>query len=84
MKNVLFFIFCVLPMFGMNAQTWEQRIDTLLHEEFLKTSEVGITVFDLTTGESLYRHQSEKLYRPASCEPSTNPAGAWAEPGFRP
>jgi len=68
MKNVLFFILCVLPMFGMNAQTWEQRIDTLLHEEFLKTSEVGITVFDLTTGESLYRHQSEKLYRPASVE----------------
>lgn len=33
-----------------------------------ETSEVGITVFDLTTGESLYRYQDEKLYRPASIE----------------
>ena len=68
MKNILFFILWMVPMFGLNAQAWEQRMDTLLTEEFLKTSEVGITVFDLTTGESLYNHQDEKLYRPASVE----------------
>ena len=43
-------------------------MDALLNEELLKTSEVGITVFDLTTGESVYRYQDEKLYRPASTQ----------------
>ena len=50
------------------SQPVSQRLDALLNDEILKTSEVGITVFDLTTGESLYRYQDEKLYRPASIE----------------
>ena len=45
-----------------------ERLDALLNEEVLKTSEVGLTVFDLTTGQSVYRYQDEKLYRPASTE----------------
>lgn len=53
---------------SVQAQTIAERLDALLNEDLLNTSEVGMTVFDLTTGESLYRYQDEKLYRPASTE----------------
>lgn len=68
MKRVLLFLLLILSITTINAQHLSQRLDALLHEEVLKTSEVGITVFDLTTGESIYRYQDEKLYRPASIE----------------
>ena len=66
MKRVLFFFLLILSIHFINAQPLSQRLDALLHEEVLKTSEVGIAVFDLTTGKSVYRYQDEKLYRPAS------------------
>lgn len=67
--------------FQIHAQTLPERLDALLHEEVLKTSEVGITVFDLTTGESVYRYQDEKLYRPASTEKVITSVTALAELG---
>ena len=58
-----------MAIVGANAQSLAQRLDSLLlHDPMLKTSEVGITVFDLTSGESLFQYQDEKLYRPASTE----------------
>ena len=71
MNDVMRYLFavCMCFCFGLlKAQTMAERLDALLNEEVLKTSEVGVTVFDLTTGESLYRYQDEKLYRPASTE----------------
>lgn len=68
MKRVLLFLLLNISIISINAQPLSQRLDALLNEEVLKTSEVGITVFDLTTGESVYRYQDEKLYRPASVE----------------
>ena len=68
MKRVLFFLLLILSINFINAQPLSQRLDALLHEDVLKTSEVGIAVFDLTAGESVYRYQDEKLYRPASIE----------------
>lgn len=68
MRQVLLFLLLILFIPIMNAQPLPQRLDALLREEVLKTSEVGITVFDLTTGESVYRYRDEKLYRPASVE----------------
>lgn len=68
MKRALLFLLLILLINTLKAQPLSQRLDALLHEEVLKTSEVGITVFDLTTGESVYRYQDEKLYRPASVE----------------
>ena len=51
------------------AQTdLQDRIDALLNEDFLKTSEVGITVYDLTADKPLYNYQDKKLYRPASVQ----------------
>lgn len=68
MRPIFLFLLLLLLIPIVNAQPLSQRLDALLHEEVLKTSEVGITVFDLTTGESIYRYQDEKLYRPASVQ----------------
>ena len=46
----------------------QSRLEALLKEDFLKTSEVGITVYDLTAGKPVYNYQEKKLYRPASVE----------------
>ena len=81
MKRVLFFFLLILSIHFINAQPLSQRLDALLHEEVLKTSEVGIAVFDLTTGKSVYRYQDEKLYRPASVEKIITSVTALAQLG---
>ena len=63
------------------AQTLAQRLDSLLNDPLLKTSEVGITVFDLTAGKSIFRYQDEKLYRPASTEKVITSVTALAQLG---
>lgn len=69
MKRILLFLLTTaFFVCTANAQPLFQRLDALLNEDLLKTSEVGLTVFDLTTGESVYRYQDERLYRPASIE----------------
>lgn len=58
---------CSLCM--LHAQTLTGRLDALVQSEpVLKHSEVGISVFDLTEGTSVYQYQADKLYRPASTE----------------
>lgn len=81
MKRVLFFFLLILSIHFINAQPLSQRLDALLHEEVLKTSEVGIAVFDLTTGKSVYRYQDDKLYRPASVEKIITSVTALAQLG---
>lgn len=45
------------------------KLDTLIQSApLLKTSEVGLVVYDLTDGCELYSYQADKLYRPASIE----------------
>lgn len=69
MKKILFTVLCGLIAISIQAQPLAQRLDSLLfNDPMLRTSEVGISVFDLTTGESLFQYQDEKLYRPASTE----------------
>lgn len=63
------------------AQSLTQRLDSLLKNPLLKTSEVGIAVFDLTEGKTLYSHQDEKLYRPASTEKVITSVTALAQLG---
>lgn len=46
----------------------KSRLDALMDADFLKTSEVGLTVYDLTAGQAIYNYQEQKLYRPASVE----------------
>lgn len=81
MKRVLLSLLLILSINLINAQALSQRLDALLQEEVLRTSEVGITVFDLTTGKSLYRYQDEKLYRPASIEKVITSVTALAQLG---
>ncbi len=80
MKKIILLLCCILPQLT-NAQSLTERLDALLNEDVLKNSEVGISVFDLTTGESLYRYQDEKLYRPASVEKVITSVTALAELG---
>ena len=68
MKRIHLLLLLTITTSILHAQSLTQRLDSLLNAPFLRTSEVGITVFDLTTGESLFRYQDEKLYRPASTE----------------
>ena len=67
MRKIVTFLL-VLITNVVNAQSLQQRLDALVNSETLRTSEIGVTVFDLTAGKSLYRYQDEKLYRPASTE----------------
>ena len=67
---------------SLKAQPLAQRLDSLLlNDPMLKTSEVGISVFDLTTGEHLFRYQDEKIYRPASTEKVVTSVSALATLG---
>ena len=67
---------------SLNAQPLSQRLDSLLlNDLMLNTSELGISVFDLTTGEQLFRYQDEKLYRPASTEKVVTSVSALATLG---
>ena len=69
MKKIYLYLLLVMVGSTLKAQVLQHRLDSLLQNDpMLKTSEVGISVFDLTTGKMLYGHQDEKLYRPASTE----------------
>ena len=69
MRKILLSILFGWIAISINAQPLAQRLDSLLfHDPMLKTSEVGLSVFNLTTGEQLFQYQDEKLYRPASTE----------------
>ena len=69
MKKIVLIFLLGFISFNIHAQSLAQRLDSLLfNDPMMKTSEVGISVFDLTTGEQLFQYQDEKLYRPASTE----------------
>lgn len=62
-------LFWWLSLCILGAQTVSGELDELVYSHpVVKDSEVGITVFDLTEGISLYQYQADKLYRPASTE----------------
>lgn len=64
------------------AQPLGQRLENYVaNAALLKTSEVGIVVFDLTEGKYVFRHQDKKLYRPASIEKVVTSVTALAELG---
>ena len=52
-----------LPLWG---QASFSQIDSLIAKMLPEGSSVGIAVYDLTVGRTLYTHQAEKLSRPAS------------------
>ncbi|MBP3680195.1 MAG: D-alanyl-D-alanine carboxypeptidase/D-alanyl-D-alanine-endopeptidase [Bacteroidaceae bacterium] len=81
MKKLFLLLGLIISSHILYAQSLAQRLDSLLNNPLLKTSEVGITVFDLTEGKSLYRYQDENLYRPASTEKVITSVTALAQLG---
>ena len=78
MKKIYLYLLLAVVSCALKAQTLQHRLDSLLfNDPMMKTSEVGISVFDLTTGEQLFQYQDEKLYRPASTEKVVTSVSAW-------
>ncbi len=48
------------------ATDYKARLDSLLQDPMFETSHVGIMVYDLTAGRTLYTHGHRQLLRPAS------------------
>ena len=55
--------FCFLPLWGQKDFS---QIDSLIKQLLPESSEVGISVYDLTAKKPLYDYRAEKLSRPAS------------------
>ena len=48
--------------------TLPERLESLLSDEFLQRTQVGLCVCDLTTDSVLFRHNEQQTMRPGSCE----------------
>lgn len=69
MKMLCVFMLLLMPAVFMHAQqTLNSRLQRLMADPLLRTSEVGISVYDLTQGQSVFNWQDKKLYRPASVQ----------------
>ncbi len=68
MKKLLFIaVFMLVCQVSILAQTnLHDRLQLLLQDEILHTSDVGIAVYDLTAQCPVFAYQDEKLFRPAS------------------
>lgn len=51
-----------------NAQSLITRLDVLMGDALLHTSDASVAVYDLTADRMLYEHRADKLCRPASVE----------------
>lgn len=62
------FLFGFTALWSQNKETdsLSSRLDTLIKYKLPAGSNVGISIYDLTAGKSLYTYQSDKLSRPAS------------------
>lgn len=62
------FLFVSGTLWGQstNAESLSSRLDTLIKYKLPAGSNVGIAIYDLTDGKTLYTYQSDKLSRPAS------------------
>jgi len=72
-KKILFFLLILLSFilqacvsFQPTPQFFQNRIDSLLYTDFFKTTQAGISVYDLTEKKSLFKYNEKLLLRPAS------------------
>ena len=65
---VLSLLFIPVTVWGQNtaAKGLSSRLDTLIKYQLPVGSNVGISIYDLTDGKSLYTYQADKRSRPAS------------------
>ena len=66
MDRILFSIVVWMGCLPLWGQASFSQIDSLIAKMLPEGSSVGIAVYDLTVGRTLYTHQAEKLSRPAS------------------
>lgn len=61
-------LFIPVTVWGQNTvvKDLSSRLDTLIKYQLPVGSNVGISIYDLTDGKSLYTYQADKLSRPAS------------------
>ena len=68
-------IWVLLPLLCISliaqAQTKADALKKIMNDPLLKTTQVGIAVFDLTAGESLFNYNDQQLFRPASVQKVT-------------
>lgn len=67
-KHILTIIFIILAGVPVGAQSLYNRLNDLMDDSILQHSEVGISVYDLTSGEVIFKHHDKKTCRPASTE----------------
>ncbi len=68
-RIVLLVLWCCIGSAMSASDFLGDKLDTLIQTApFLRTSEVGLVVYDLTERRELYSYQADKLYRPASVE----------------
>lgn len=60
---------------------WKAGLDSLLRDELLQTSQLGLCVYDLTSDTLLYSFQSRQRMRPASTEKVVTAVTALSELG---
>lgn len=83
MKRYLLFVVWVCLCGNIWAQLLQDRIaDYVCSSSLLKTSEVGVAVYDLTSDTLIYGYQDKKLYRPASIEKIITSVTALAQLGI--
>lgn len=72
-----------LPAFPVEegGKVWRSGMDSLLRDELLHTSQLGLCVYDLTADSLLYAHQSRQRMRPASTEKIVTAVAALSELG---
>ncbi len=66
MKRSILLAIWFLCFLSVCAQDNLSQIDSLIKKMLPEASEVGISVYDLTAGKSIYTYRAEKLSRPAS------------------
>lgn len=78
MRGYLVALVLALPSFTGHAQENLQQVkDRLLAHPFFKGSSVGIHVAHVTTGYTVFEHQSDLLLTPASNQKLLTTAAAW-------
>ncbi len=63
---LLLFILQSCVSFQPTPQPFQNRIDSLIYSDFFKSSQAGISVYDLTANKPLFQHNEKLLLRPAS------------------
>lgn len=75
LKKILLFLFILLTFIFQSCASFQpavsssqNKIDSLFSTDFFKTTQAGISFYDLTTNKTLFKHNEKLLFRPASNE----------------